>query len=298
MILNKIHELVNSEGNIITLLKGDNDFLYVMGKTDDGKKQIITKTNHFQLSLYLESRVTLKELFLMNQDEHFFIISKKKSEAVFFEITTDKPAHEIENLQCGNQLYHLIPASMKTLLNNKDIFDSLPNPISTEDAVEVDNTVIDMNGSGVRFFNSEKCPISIVTVESEKYNPNEHDYLMCPTKYGKEDILVKINPFMLFLFLQNRLSVPEIFRCRMHDYYIVHNGKKITRSKYNQFIEALILDLNYLNKTYYTLPPTMRIDAPMEKWKHYADYVTISGKGVFQPGFKLTYPIDVILKKT
>ncbi len=298
MILYKVHELVNSEGNIITLLKGDNDFLYVMGKTDDGKNQIISKTNHFQLSLYLQSRITLRELFLMNQDEHFIIISKEKTEAIFFEITTDKPAHEIEKLQCGNELYSLLPASMRTALSEKDILNLLPNPISTEDAVEINNTVIDMNGSGVRFFNQEKSPLSIVTIESEKHNKDEHDYFMCPTKYGKEDILVKINPSVLFLFLQNRLSITEVFKCRMHEYYIVHDGNKFIRSKYNQFIEALILELDYLNKTYYTLPSTMRIDTPIEKWKHYADYITISGKGVLETEFKASYLIAVKFKKT
>ena len=297
MILYKIHELENSEGSIVSILKGDNDFLYIMDKTDDGKKQIITKTNHFQLSLYLESRVTLKELFLMNQDEYYIIISGEKAEAVFFEITTDKPAHEIEKLQCGSQLYHLIPASMRTLLSKKDVLSLLPIPISTEDADEIYNAVINMDGAGVRFFNSEKSPISIVSIESEQYNPDEHDYFMCTTQYGKEDILVKINPYILFLFLQNRLSVTEVFKCRMHDYYIVHDGGKFTHSKYNPFIKSLLQELDYLNKTYYTLPSTMRIEAPMEKWKHYVDFNTISGKGVLETEFKSSYLINVKFKK-
>jgi len=185
---------------------------------------------------------------------------------------------------------------MRTLDSEKDILNSLPNPLSSEEVEVIDNTAISMTSTD--FFNSEKSPLSLVTVESENYNPDEHDYFMCPTKYGKEDILVKINPSVLFLFLQNRLSITEVFKCRMHEYYIVHDGNKFIRSKYNQFIEALILELDYLNKTYYTLPSTMRIDTPIEKWKHYADYITISGKGVLETEFKASYLIAVKFKKT
>ena len=295
MILYKIHQLVNSEGPIVSILKDDNDSFFIMGNTNDGKKRIITRTNHFQLSLYLQSRISLKELFLMNQDEHFIIISSEKKEAVFFEICTYKPAPEIEKLQCGNQLYHLLPVNMRTMLNEKDIIDLLPNPLSSEEAEVIDNNVINM--SGLDFFNSEKCPINIVTVESEDYNLDEHDYFRCPTQYGKEEILVKINPYVLFLFLKNRLSVTEMFRCRMHDFYIVHNGNNLMRSTYNPFVESLLHKLDYLNKTYYTLPSTMRIDSPIEQWRYYVDYYTLSGKGVLEYGFKSSYPANVIFKK-
>lgn len=287
--------ILNSEGEILSILKDENDSLFIMGITDNGRKRIITKTNHFQLSLYLQSRINLKELYLMNQDNHFYILTGKKSRAVFFEITSDNIPKEIMGLECGNDLYHLLPSGMRTIMNEQDINDLLPNPLSSEEPEEIDNTAINM--AGVNFFDTEKSPVNIVSVESEIHNPDEHDYFMCPTQYGKEDILVKINPYVLFLFLHNRLSISEVYKCRMDDYYIVHDGEKFIRSKYNSFVESLLLDLGQLNLTYYSLAPKIRIETPIELYKYYINNYTISGKGILESGFKSSYPIEVKIIK-
>lgn len=292
--LRKIVEVCNSEGEIITILKEKSDTLYIMAKTNNGRTNIITKTNHFQISLYLQSRIVLKELFLMNQDTHYFLITGDNAEAVFFEIKPNNLPPEIQGLECGNELYHLISPDMRTSLNSEEIFDLLPDPLSNERPQAITDT-IDINLTGVDFFNSEKSPIRIISIDS--YNPDEHDYLMCPTEYGKESILVKINPSILFLFLQNRLSVSEVYKCRMDDYYIIREGEKFYRSKYNSYIESILKQLSYNNYTYYSLPRTIRVDNPIQKWKYYNDNITISGKGVLPENFQKRYDLDIRIIK-
>jgi hypothetical protein len=292
MKLFTIQELINSEGSILTLLTDENESLFIMALTENGKKKIITETNHFQLSLYWRySRINLKELFLLNQDSHFFVVDGNKTEAVFFEITTDNLPNEISGLECGNELYHFIPSGMRNPNLEYNIKDLLPSPLSSKRPEVIDNTVLSL--ASIDFFNSEKSPLSIVSIESDITNPDEHDYLMCPTKFGKEEVMVKINPYVLFLFLHNRLSVSEVYRCRMNDFYIIHDGHNFYRSKYNSYIQSLLQNLGQLNRTYYSLDPSIRIDAPMLLYKHHIDFQTISGKGIFEPGFRKKYDIEI-----
>lgn len=290
--LRKIVEVCNSEGEIIIILKETkSDTLYIMGKTNNGRTKIITKTNHFQISLYLQSRISLKELFLMNHDTHYFLITRDKAEAVFFEIKPNNLPPEIQGLECGNELYHFIPPSMRNVNLDRHIDDLLPEPVSREKTEQIGNTILNLGG--IDFFNSAKSPIHIVSIESDIHNPDQHDYLLCPTQYGKEDVMVKINPYVLFLFLHNRLSVTDVYKCRMDDFFIVHDGDNFYRTKYNSYIESLLLNFGRLNQTYYSLAPTMRIDGPMELYKHYINYQTSSGKGILEPGFLSSFPIDV-----
>lgn len=296
MTLYKIQELINAEGAIVTILMDENESIFIMGNTENGKKKIIAKTNHFQLALYLKSRITLKELFLLNQDEHYYILSRLKKDAVFFELTTVNLPKVLKSLELSDQLYQMLPSGMKSPLSEKEILELLPDQIQNDEPKEVENIII--NQIGIDFFNPERSPYKIVTLESLLYNQDEHDFLMIPTQYGREKILVRLNPYTLLLFLTGRISISEVIKCRMSDYYFVRDGDKYIRTRYNSYFNKLLDDLGLIDKFYTSLSESFRIENPIELYSYYVNNHTNSGKGIFEPGFRKNYPINIKIKNS
>lgn len=292
MNLSLITEVLNAEGTILQILKDDKESLFVQGLTDNGTKKILARTNHFILSLYYRSRISLKDLYLLNQDSSYIIIEGGQAVERFFEISTDTLPQELTNLSCGNDLYGLLPKNMKSNLTLNEILELLPKPISDDNLEEIENLKI--FDADVSFFG--EGPVQVVTVLSEKYNDDEHDYIMCFTWDGRR-VLTRINPYSLFLFMNNRLSIKELFKCRQDDSYYIIDEDSTFQSRYSEEIEVILKNLRYSDLTYFSLPAKFQIENPIENWKFYTDYITISGRGsVLSQDSNQISPIKVQIK--
>jgi len=288
MTLYKIHELINSEGTILEILKDESGTLYMCGKTDKGRSRIICKTSTFIIQTYLQSRITLKELYLLNQDHYYFIIKEGQAIERFFQISTEEETKEITGLNCGNDLYELLPKSMRSTMTTNEIMDILPDSISVETPEEIEE--LKPLDADVEFFN--EGPISTVRVQFEIYNDDEHDYIMCSTWDGRR-VLTRINPYSLFLFLNNRLSIKELFKCRHDDFYYIIDEDSTIQTRYTEEVEVILKNLRYSDLTYFSLPAKIQIENPIEHWKFYTDYITISGKGIIPSEYNYSSPINI-----
>lgn len=291
MLLYKKQDLLNSEGEILELLIDDSGSLYVMGNTDNGTSKLICRSNHFIIDLYLRSRISMKELFLLSQDEHFIIIKDGQAIKRFFQTSTEEETKELSGLSNGNDLYGLLPRSMKPNLTLSEIMNLSPDSISDETPAEIDDLLI--NDSDVSFF--KEGPIRTVRVQSEIHNNDDHDYIMCSTWDGRR-VLTRTNPYSLFLFLNNRLSIKELFKCRKNDYYFIIDDDSTLQTKYTEEVEVILKNLRYSDQTYFSLPVKIQIDNPIENWRFYTDYITISGRGAISNDFNRISPIEIQIK--
>jgi len=288
MTLYNIQTLLNSEGDILSILKNDSNKLFAMGNTNKGLSKILCKTNQFIIELYLNSRITLKQLFLLSQDKHYIIKTENEAKEIFFEITTEHMPAEITGISCGNDLYGLLSDNMKSRLTINEIMDLLPNPISDETPVEIENLKLDEGQ--VSFFGNDT--MEIVTVDSELINSDEHDYIKATTLNGSE-ILARINPSSLQLFFSNQISTKELFLCRQHEDYIIIEGNSIRISKFNDDVVKILKFLHYSDLSYFSLPKKIQIENPIKRWKDYANNYTISGKGVLESGFSREHLVEL-----
>lgn len=292
MTLYQIHDLINNEGPILTLLKDDSDSIYVMGISENGYTKVITQTNSWIIEQFLRSRLKLKEIFILSQDQHFITISEGRAKAQFFRISTICEPKEIAELSFGDFLYEILPKGVRSGLNTEEILGLLPNQIAEEKPFEIETLAI--ADSDVQFF--QDGPVRTISVQSNILNSDEHDYIQCNTLDGKK-ILTKVNPHSLFLLLNNRVSIKEIFLLRKNDEFIVLDGDSITVSKYSFVISSILRNVCYSDLTYFSLPKKLQIENPIENWKYYVNNVTISGKGILEPGFKSIYPLEVNIIK-
>ena len=103
----KISDVLNSEGAILSLFKDPNDNFYFGSFLKDGSGTIYYSLNSSQLKDYLQSKITLGELYIQSQS---FLVKHKFRKDVKTYLKEDF----IDSLQCGADYYKDFPVSMKS----------------------------------------------------------------------------------------------------------------------------------------------------------------------------------------
>lgn len=106
--LNKISDILNSEGGILTLYSNKNKDLYLESSLKDGTGTIFYSVTPTCLQDYLQSKLTLVEVY--NSSDSFFIRHKYRKE-----LKTYLKQDFISSLQCGEEFYKEIPDNMKSI---------------------------------------------------------------------------------------------------------------------------------------------------------------------------------------
>lgn len=294
MVLYRMHELINCEGEISSILKDDSDTLYMRGRTDNGKSTIICPTNQFILELYLKSRITLKEVYLISQDQHYFIMHAGQAEARFFEISSDNEPSELKDLTCGDSLYDLLPSGMKSDNSVNEIHGKLPEVKDGIIMSVIDN--FETRLSDVQVF-SEDSPIQLVQIDSAICNPFESDFLQVTLKTENSSLLCKVNPQLLKLLFTNRITIQELFKAQSDKEYFYFSGKEWYKFFYSTAVEGMIENINYGNLTYYALPNEFQVESVLSIWDSYSRNSVISGHGILPSDFKKEYPVEITINR-
>ena len=78
----------------------------------------------------------------------------------------------------------------------------------------------------------------------------------------------------------------------MRDEFLILNNSGYQRSQLNKKIEASILNLNFANNTYQSLPDEFQTKNVLEMWKSYSSTM-INGLGIVPAGFKRSIPVEL-----
>ena len=95
-----ISDVLNSEGAILSLFKDEKHNFYFGFFLKDGTGTIYYSINSSQLKDYLQSKITLGELYIQSQS---FLVKHKFKKEDF-----------VDSLRCGAEYYKDIPVSMKS----------------------------------------------------------------------------------------------------------------------------------------------------------------------------------------
>jgi hypothetical protein len=102
----KVGDILNSEGTILGLYKNKTGELFLSSYLKDGSGEIYYSSNDKTVLKYLNSEITLKQVYLESED---FIVSRQyKKETVLF-VKQDL----LELIQFGDKLFSEIPNSMR-----------------------------------------------------------------------------------------------------------------------------------------------------------------------------------------
>ncbi|GAA4053338.1 hypothetical protein GCM10022388_19650 [Flavobacterium chungnamense] len=114
-------QLINSEGSILELVESkdpENDLtkerLYLKAFIEPGKS-IYAKVNETTLLLFFQGRLSVKELFLLRNDEIYIIeesLNNKKKQTPFY-FSENFLQDTINKIQCGNEHYYSLPKDMR-----------------------------------------------------------------------------------------------------------------------------------------------------------------------------------------
>jgi hypothetical protein len=102
--------LLNTEGNSLTLLENtDKDALkerlYVRGVISNDGGYIISKVNDTALKLFFDNKISLKELFLLRNDEPYIL--KKRNKPLLIKFFSDKELDVLmSQIHCGNHYFY------------------------------------------------------------------------------------------------------------------------------------------------------------------------------------------------
>ncbi len=125
--ISNLPDLINSQGGIFEIVEGTyplnnprHDFqvaMYLKGWINERQNKIYARVNPKALELYFQSRITLKELFLLRTDEPFIIEPSpsqgggRGQEKVF----ADQEFRDtvLSTLQCGEDYYHQLSEGMR-----------------------------------------------------------------------------------------------------------------------------------------------------------------------------------------
>lgn len=125
-------DLINSEGSILSLVEnkdpdGDvtNERLYLKGRIEPNKN-IYAKVNNTALLFFFQGRLSVKELFMLRNDEMYIIEERSKQTPYYYDnIDFQK---EFDKIQCGNDHYYSIAENMrienpfKEIINKLDLY--------------------------------------------------------------------------------------------------------------------------------------------------------------------------------
>jgi hypothetical protein len=99
-------DIINCEGAILKVVEledGGTERLYVRGLLSDGSN-IYAKVNDTALEFFFQGRISIKELFLLRNDEKYILQTKNEYvEKHLFERDLEKIIHSIH---CGDHHFH------------------------------------------------------------------------------------------------------------------------------------------------------------------------------------------------
>lgn len=113
--------LINSEGSILELVENKdpedyltNERLYLKGFIEPGK-HIYAKVNETALLLFFQGRLSVKELFLLRNDEIYIVenSSKNQKSQTPFYYSENFLNDYLNKIQCGDQHYYSLPKDMR-----------------------------------------------------------------------------------------------------------------------------------------------------------------------------------------
>lgn len=105
--LKNICDILNSEGCILGLMQDPKNMLYLSSYLKDGSGNVYYSTTEEQLKSFIESKVTIREIYVESKD---FLVKHKFRK----QIKTYFKEDFLELLQCGTEYYNEIPESMKS----------------------------------------------------------------------------------------------------------------------------------------------------------------------------------------
>ena len=113
----RIFDLINSEGSILSVgynTNLDDTRFYLMGKyyKNNTEIPIYTRTNVTIIEMFLQGRISVKELFLLRKDDYYYIKKQNK----FLASTYNKDFHKniIDKIKCGSAYYDTISPGMRS----------------------------------------------------------------------------------------------------------------------------------------------------------------------------------------
>jgi len=105
--LKPVLDILNSEGCILGLKTDPKGNLYLSSFLKDGSGNIFYSTNVKELKAFIESNLTIKNMYLRSSD--FLVKHKFRNDVKTFLKEDFK-----NDLQCGSDLYKDLPESMKS----------------------------------------------------------------------------------------------------------------------------------------------------------------------------------------
>lgn len=105
--LKPVLDILNSEGCILGLKTDPKGNLYLSSFLKDGSGSVFYSTNLQELKAFLESNLTIKDMYLKSPD---FLVKHK----LRYDVKTFLKEDFQNDLQCGSDLYKDIPESMKS----------------------------------------------------------------------------------------------------------------------------------------------------------------------------------------
>ena len=102
-----VYDILNSEGRILGLNKDPKGNLYLSSSLNNGLGEIFYVTTPSQLKVFIESKLTINEIY--NNSKDFLVKFKIRKE-----IKTYLKEDFIGHLACGADYYNNLPESMKS----------------------------------------------------------------------------------------------------------------------------------------------------------------------------------------
>ena len=113
--LEQLEDLINSEGYILRIMlrlgHGREFDQFMLEGTVQDLGKVYCKTNPFTVYLYLNDIIKTKDLFIVRQDESYFIKQERRYRRVFYNATFHSEV--INKIQCGDLYYYELPDSMR-----------------------------------------------------------------------------------------------------------------------------------------------------------------------------------------
>ena len=117
MKFQKIQDLINSEGSILSLAESVdredfiNERLYLKASCLNGNANIYCKVNPFALEIFFQGRIAVKELFLLRVDEEFIIEYNETQTSIVCD--EEFISHVVETINCSNYHYYSFTETMR-----------------------------------------------------------------------------------------------------------------------------------------------------------------------------------------
>jgi hypothetical protein len=121
-------DLINSEGPILSLLDLEEDYLsgedtydrlFIKGTCLSGKANIYVAVNEFTLELFFQSRITVKELFLLGKDQQYIMEYNGSFNKVFYDEDFERKV--LQTIESANAIYAIIPEESRLKDPFKDV---------------------------------------------------------------------------------------------------------------------------------------------------------------------------------